>query len=352
MQNRKHPSSAYARILFRHLRLREKNSRAYFAGTTITYDELMTLDGTIPRDDLTRIYRNALAISDREDLGLSVGTQFQLSAHGPLGVATFNSTDLRTGLKLLAKFGQTRTDFFDIAVNEHIEGLQVDFAETFDLGDLRVFVTEAVLSGFFSAITFFTGHKRFTGQTCLAYPKPTYAEKYSDHFGGHITFGQPATKIIVPQSLLLMPSPTADPVLYQEAVTICERQLREMKTGGNGDAAVSAEEAVSILIQNNPGKIWTLNQVAEKLSLSPRTLIRRLASEGTRFQRVRDELAKREVANYLTDATLSVESIAYLMGFSDVSSFRRSFKRWFGETPSHYIERIRGPSSRARNNDA
>ncbi|MDC0362394.1 AraC family transcriptional regulator [Halioglobus sp.] len=346
MQNHKHPSSAYARILFRYLRLSKKNSQAYFAGTTVTYKELMTLEGTIPRDDLIRIYRNALAISDREDIGLSVGTQFQLSAHGPLGVATFNSADLLTGLNLLAKFGQTRTDFFHIRVHEHIEGLQVEFTETFDLGDLRVFVTEAVLSGFFSAITFFTGHKTFSGQICLAYPKPTYGEKYYDHLGEHIKFDQAATVILVPSSLLSMPSPTADPVLHQEAVAICERQLNEINTGGDLNTSPSTEEAVSTLIQDNPGKIWTLNQVAEKLSVSPRTVIRKLAAEGTRFQSVRDRLAKKQVADYLTDASLSVESIGYLMGFSDVSSFRRSFKRWFGETPSQYLARTRGASNR------
>ncbi|MDG1702670.1 MAG: helix-turn-helix domain-containing protein [Pseudomonadales bacterium] len=45
--------------------------------------------------------------------------------------------------------------------------------------------------------------------------------------------------------------------------------------------------------------------------------------------------------NYLTEASLSVESIGHLMGFSDTSSFRRSFKRWFGETPAQYLARTR-----------
>ena len=89
---------------------------------------------------------------------------------------------------------------------------------------------------------------------------------------------------------------------------------------------------------------WTLSEVAAKLNISPRTLIRKLESEGTKFQIIRDELAKKQVANYLIDANLSVESIGHLMGFSDVSSFRRSFKRWFGETPSQYIARVRGSS--------
>ena len=344
MQHHKHPSSSYARILFRHLRLSEENCHAYFEGTNVSYEELMTLDGTIPRDDLIRIYRNALAISDRDDLGLSVGTQLHLSAHGPLGVATFSGPDLRTGLRLLARFSQTRTEFFNITISEHTEGLKVNFAETFDLDDLRVFVTESVLSGLFSAISFFADADRFNGQICLAYPKPTYGEKYQDHFGGSITFNQPATEISVPESILSTPSPTAEPALHQEAVAICERQLKEIKAGEAGKFVLSTEEAVSTLIFENPGKIWTLNEVAARLSMSPRTLIRKLESEGTKFQSVRDEQAKKQVTNYLTDASLSVESIGHLMGFSDVSSFRRSFKRWFGETPSQYIGRVRGTS--------
>ena len=342
MQNHKHPSSSYARILFRHLRLSEQNCQAYFEGTNVSYEELMTLDGAIPRDDLTQIYRNALAISNREDLGLSVGTQLHLSTHGPLGVATFSGPDLRTGLGLLAKFGQTRTDFFDITLSEHPEGLKVNFAETFDLDDLRVFVMESVIIGLFSAIDFFVGTGQFTGQVLFAYPKPGYWQKYYDHFGDNIEFNQRATEIVVPESILSVPSPVADPFMHQEAVTICERQLKQIKAGEAGKPVLSTEEAVSKLIFENPGKIWALGDVAAKLNMSPRTLIRKLASEGTKFQIVRDELAKKQVANYLTDANLSVESIGHLMGFSDVSSFRRSFKRWFGETPSQYIARVRG----------
>lgn len=292
MQNHKHPSSSYARILFRHLRLSEENTQGYFDGTNVSYEELMTLDGTIPRDDLTQIYRNALAISDREDLGLSVGAQLQLSAHGPLGVATFSGPDLRTGLGLLAKFGQTRTEFFDITISECPEGMKVNFAETFDLGDLRVFITESVLSGLFSAINFFIGVGQFKGQVYFSYPEPIYGKKYHNHFGDNIAFNQPATEIIVPESILSMPSPTADPLLHQESVAICERQLKDIKSGEAGSLVLSTEEAVSKLMFENPGRIWTLSEVAAKLHISPRTLIRKLESEGTKFQVMRDELAK------------------------------------------------------------
>ena len=342
MHKQRHPSSNYARILFRHLRLSEENHRGFFQGTNVTYDELMSLDGTISGDELSRMYRNARAISDQEDLGLSVGVQLHLSAHGPLGVATYSCPDLRTALNLLATYGQTRTEIFDISLHEHPTGLRVNFAETQDLGDLRVFVTESVLSGLFSAIHFFIGVGQFNGECFFAYPEPSYGNAYHDHFGHKITFDHSATEIIVPESLLSTPSIVADPVLHQQAVAICEAHLQQIRAG-QPQTELTTEEVISRLISDNPGKLWTLSDVAANLYMSPRTLIRKLDAEGTKFQKIRDGLAKQQVIHYMAEDSLSIESIGHLMGFSDTSSFRRSFKRWFGETPSQYRARSQKP---------
>jgi len=337
----KHPSSNYARILFRHLRLTADNCAAYFAGTNVTYDELMTLEGTIPTETLDQIYRNALSISDEKDLGLSVGAQLSLSSHGALGVATSTGPDLRTGMVLLAKYGQTRVESFEISVAETRQGMRVTFSEAFDLTDLRVFLTESSLSGVFSAITFFSGPGNFTGSVNLAYPKPPYWKTYRQYFCDTINFDQPTTEVILPEDMLQLTSPAADKVMHREAVALCERQLQEIKDGKTAGTRQSAKATIINLISENPGKIWSLNEVAKHLHMSGRTLIRRLAAEGTKFQTVRDTLAKEQAVIYLADGKLSVESIGYLMGFSDVSSFRRSFKRWFGESPSEYRRRNR-----------
>jgi len=37
---------------------------------------------------------------------------------------------------------------------------------------------------------------------------------------------------------------------------------------------------------------------------------------------------------YLGDAELTLTEIAFLLGFSDASSFSRAFRRWFETTPS------------------
>lgn len=341
MQNSQYASSSYIRILFRHLRLNEMNSAPLFKGTSVSYETLMTLDGVIPPGEMAQIFRNAQAISGAEDLGLLVGGQLHISTHGPLGVAAFSGPDLRAALTLFAKYSRTRADFFEVSIAESPEGVRVIFAETFDLGDLRLFIFETALIGLFSSITSFVGVGQFKGQIKFSYPKPDYWHKYQCYFGDNILFNQSVTEIVVARAILSTPSPVADSVMHREAVAICERQLKSIRGGEAKNGELSTSERVSALMSDNPGKIWTLEEVAQELNMSRRTLIRKLDSEGTKFQIVRDELAKKQVTSYLSDASLSVESIGYLMGFSDVSSFRRSFKRWFGETPSRYMARIR-----------
>lgn len=340
MPQHKNPSASYARILLRHLRLSREDSQEYFAGTDLSYDALMALDETASPEDLMQIYRNALTLSGQPHLGLAVGSQLHLSTHGPLGVATFSGPDLRSAITVIAKYSRIRIDFINFSVTESAQGMTVRCVETFDLQDLRAFITESVLSSLFAVIEHFAGAGQFGGWVYCAYPEPGYGQQYRDHFGPNITFDHSATEIFIPESLLSIPSPVADPALHQQSVAICEQHLSEFTTGEPGTAR-SVQETVAQLMSENPGRLWTLNEVAKKLHMSSRTLIRKLDAEGTKFQMVRDEVAKQQAIRYLSDGNLTVESIGHLLGFSDASSFRRSFKRWFGETPSEYIARDR-----------
>lgn len=341
MDNHNCLSASYARILFRHLRLGERNGRAFFNNTGINYESLMTLDGMISRDDFIQIYRNVKALSGREDMGLSAGKQLHLSTHGPLGVAVFSGPDLRCALTLLAKYSRTRMDLIYFTVSELADGMTIQLRENGDLNELRAFMTEAVFSSLFSAIYHFIGEDEFNGKVSFSYSRPNYWEQYRDHFGLNLVFGHTATEIFVPEALLSRPSPVADPTMHNQSLAICEQQLKAISDGSEAQDNQSIATLISTLMFENPGRIWSLTEIADRLNMSPRTLIRKLEAEGTKFQAVRDKVAKDQVARYLADDSLTVESIGHLMGFSDVSSFRRSFKRWFGETPSQYVARTR-----------
>jgi len=64
------------------------------------------------------------------------------------------------------------------------------------------------------------------------------------------------------------------------------------------------------------------------LFMTPRTLQRRLAKAGTSFETLRDDARRHAAEVYLSNATLSITEVAYLLGYSEPAAFHRAFKRW------------------------
>jgi AraC-like DNA-binding protein len=88
---------------------------------------------------------------------------------------------------------------------------------------------------------------------------------------------------------------------------------------------------------------FSQKRVARRLSLSTRTLQRRLGEQGMRFNELVDEVRKNLACRMLKDPAVSVYSVAFAAGYDDVSSFNRAFKRWTRSSPSAY----RGMHSRS-----
>ncbi len=78
---------------------------------------------------------------------------------------------------------------------------------------------------------------------------------------------------------------------------------------------------------------YAMADVAKHLSISTRTLQRRLQEEGTTFQKELDDLREELARNYLSKSDYSSGQIAFLLGYEDPNSFFRAFRAWTGKTP-------------------
>jgi AraC-like DNA-binding protein len=67
--------------------------------------------------------------------------------------------------------------------------------------------------------------------------------------------------------------------------------------------------------------------------MSPRTLARRLAAEGLTFSTVLDRLRADLAQRYLQDKDLPISTIAWMLGYREVSAFTHAYKRLTGKTP-------------------
>jgi AraC-like DNA-binding protein len=76
--------------------------------------------------------------------------------------------------------------------------------------------------------------------------------------------------------------------------------------------------------------------IANHLAMHPRTLHRRLATEGWRCHDLIERERRAQAAKYLAEPALHLSQIAGLLGYAEQSALNRSCRRWFGKTPRQY----------------
>jgi len=124
---------------------------------------------------------------------------------------------------------------------------------------------------------------------------------------------------------------------------LAQRALRELKQE-NGDE--NFVERIRIAIQQKlTGRRPNVEDIADALHISSRTLQRRLQDEGSRFQRVLEEARHQLARHYLNNSVLELNEAAYLLGYQDGSSFVRAFRNWEGVPPSRWREQQRAKAA-------
>ena len=150
------------------------------------------------------------------------------------------------------------------------------------------------------------------------------------YFGCAVEFGASGDRILFEPQEADMPVVTADPYLHKFMVAYYEEAVAHRHWRQN-PLRTRVENAISPRLQHGTVNIGT---IASDLGMSTRTLSRRLADEGLTFSGILDELRRALSDRYLQNKDLSISQIAWLLGYTEVSSFVHAFQRWTGQSPS------------------
>ncbi|MCH9686562.1 MAG: AraC family transcriptional regulator [Deltaproteobacteria bacterium] len=155
--------------------------------------------------------------------------------------------------------------------------------------------------------------------------------------GATIELGARRAALVYDVNVLSAPVASADAELAEYFASLLER------AGSLTDRSESetvAKTRVAIRDGLTTGAV-TLQTVARRLGMGARTLQRRLSSEGLTFGEMLESTRRRLVHGYLTDPSLSLAEIAYLLGYREQASFFRAFRGWHEQTPTQYREALR-----------
>lgn len=150
-------------------------------------------------------------------------------------------------------------------------------------------------------------------------------------FGDNIRFDAPRTAFEFATALLDFRITTTDAGLLRVLTDQAEILLRSFAQSNDVEAAVRLQ----ILETLEQGEA-SLDSVARKLALSRSTLKRRLAAGGRTFRELRDGVIREVATRALVRTNTEVSAIAAKVGYAELSSFDRAFKRITGVSPSAY----------------
>lgn len=163
----------------------------------------------------------------------------------------------------------------------------------------------------------------------LSWPRPASLNQDHDVLAGHLVFDAPMSFLHVPADTLHDACRFSDPIAYRHGISDLQRTLDHRR------GTTSFSQKVRQLFYEGPG-LKDGQSVADELSVSPSTLKRRLAEEGTTFRELRESCLRERAILPLLDRSMSVSEIATALGYSDLTNFSHAFKRWTGQSPNKF----------------
>lgn len=166
-----------------------------------------------------------------------------------------------------------------------------------------------------------------------------YQAIYEEFFGGAALFAQDVCSIEFELELMSRPIPHSVPATRPFLEEMALMRLNQSRSLGlfPGDFIQELRNELRETLLVGPADV---EAVARRVNISARTLHRRLAENGLSFRQLTDDVLKEMALQFLRNPDLTVQEIAFKLGYTQASSFTRAFKRWTGRSPNDVREDI------------
>ncbi|TCK09072.1 AraC family transcriptional regulator [Marinobacterium mangrovicola] len=168
-------------------------------------------------------------------------------------------------------------------------------------------------------------------QVTFDFPKPEHSEEHRLMFPGRVEYDQPICSFSFSKKLLDEPVVQTTSTLGGYLRTLPLEWFKRQAY-----YPVYTRRVLNYLEQAPDLAQTGIEQVAEEAHMTSRNLRRKLSSEGTSFQELKDSVRRDAAIHYLSQPTLTIAQIARELGFSEPTAFTRAFKQWTGVSPSLY----------------
>jgi len=270
----------------------------------------------------------------RPDLWLRMGKEYSLATFGQFALIMMTAPTLRTLLCTpnLEHLGFHGLRILPIIINNRLMGVQCDTSAIEpDLREFALLVSVGCILRLYPELC--DDDFKFN-LVCLPNDDPE-GKLSAEITGVPVSLSATSAMVLWPVEQSERPLRNANPVLFQSYTDAFRSMIRNPKT--NGDFKVRVSETIARHLHEPT----LLDFVAASVSMSPRTLQRRLSQAGLKFRDLVDERRREAAIKSLTLDDTPLTEIGWALGYADLSSFTHAFQRWTGSTPSLFRRQVR-----------
>ncbi|TKC87304.1 AraC family transcriptional regulator [Trinickia terrae] len=308
-------------------------AQAALAGTELDAPQLGAAATRVSYRQLSTVMHNALRLSRDPAIALRAGQRVHVTAYGMYGYALLSCASFAETMALSGTYVSVIGPLCDTTYTRDETAATYTSEPRYwpnPADDVYRFALEFAMSLHLTVARDLGGPSfRFT-RLRFVYGAPAHAQAYDELFQCPVLFGQACNDLQYDAAWFEHPVALADPITYAMSCETCERLLREVNEGGGLAADIRR------ILHGQSGQFPSLEAMAERLSMHPRALRRKLESEHTSYRDLLAEVRMRLAIEYLRKTRMTNEEIASLLGYSDAANFRHAFTRWTGKSPTAF----------------
>jgi len=311
-----------------------------FQGTNIPYNTLIKPDVRIRHHSFNKLVLNVIHKLNDPVFPIKYAKRLTISRHGALGFGIQSSKTLKEAMQFLLRFIQTRSGGAWEKVGFNVVGDQVRIHR--QSNDPTPQIELEIFHALSSFICYEAISRLLAGEhggavkteILLSCEPIDEIPEYLISPGLSLKFNQDCNELRLPIDFVNRPLVTANALYFTNAKAECESEL--VKLSMWSDILTQMKFHIRQCQYPSP----TIENIADQMDISPRTLQRKLNDSGTTFLKLKNSERFTQAIHLLENTKESLEKISERLGYSDSSNFAKAFKKTIGDTPSDYRKNL------------
>jgi AraC-like DNA-binding protein len=298
-------------------------------------------DAKLLPSEVEAMIASARRLFGRTDLAFELGLQVKANSHDLLGYGMISCRNFDEVLRLVVRHYHLMVETVALRYQRSRtrERGEAIYTQSFamPLETLR-FYYEVLAVSHHNQLRQMSGGDFPPYDIYLSMPEPPHAARYNALAPARFHFdegGVPGVRVVMGADLLDKPLPLADPRVVQEVDERCSALGQRPPAGDTGWG-----DYVTMMLRQSHGELVTLNDLAQRISISARTIDRHLRKEDRQFRDLAQQVRFERACELLAVPGTTVAQAAVTLGFSDATNLSRAFRRVIGITPSEYQQRL------------